>query len=128
MQFKIKLSETKDYICLDYFGNVTNDDLTNSIAGCTQLYRETGVSLYLADCTDMHATHSILDIFGKVDAFESLEMKKDFKEALIVTRESESREKLNFYETACLNRGYNVRVFESKEDALQWLLKGKKKI
>ncbi|MBL8016696.1 MAG: hypothetical protein JNK43_05445 [Ignavibacteria bacterium] len=125
MPFKINVSESNDYICLNYHGSITNTELTDSIIGCQEIYKKTGLSLFLADCTNMLAEHSILDIFSKVDSFESLEMKKDFKEAIIITKDSESLDKLNFYETACLNRGYNVRIFENKEDALKWLLMGK---
>ncbi len=125
MPFKIKVSESNDYICLDYNGSVTNAELTDSISACQELYKASGISLFLADCTNMLAEHSILDIFSKVDSFQSLEMKKDFKEAIIITKDSESRDKLNFYETACLNRGYRVKIFEDKPSALAWLLKGR---
>lgn len=125
MPYKIAVSDSHDYICLDYYGNVSKDDLADSISGCKKLYVETGISLFLADCTEMFAEHSILDIFSKVDSFQSLEMKKDFREAIIIPKESESKDKVNFYETACLNRGYNVRIFENKDDAVVWLLGSK---
>ncbi|MBE2218612.1 MAG: hypothetical protein IAE90_10430 [Ignavibacteria bacterium] len=125
MPYKIAVSENRDYVLLDYFGNVSRDDLAGSISGCKKLYVETGISLFLADCTQMIAEHSILDIFSKVDSFQSLEMKKDFREAIIISKDSESKDKVNFYETACLNRGYNVRIFENKEEAVAWLLGSK---
>lgn len=91
MPFKISVSGSNDYICLDYYGSITNTELTDSIIACQELYKKTGLCFFLADCTDMFAEHSILDIFSKVDSFQSLEMKKDFKEAIIITKDSESK-------------------------------------
>jgi uncharacterized protein YbcV (DUF1398 family) len=87
-----------------------------------ELMNESGVSLFLADCKEMAAAHTILDIFTKVQSYLEKGLSKEIKEAVILPENTKSAENLKFYETACLNRGFTVKVFKARDEALNWLL------
>lgn len=122
MPVKINLSENNNYIELIYNGSIVNDDLLYSLNKGLELMNESGINLFLADCREMTAAHSILDIFTKVQMYLDKGISKDIKEAVILPESSETADKIKFYETACLNRGFRVKVFNEKDEALNWLL------
>ena len=41
--------------------------------------------------------------------------------ALVYPRSPKAKEAARFYETACINRGWNVRLFPERDDAIEWL-------
>lgn len=122
MPVDITISETNDYILLNYSGNISNDDLLYSIKKAVELQSENEINSYLADCSNMISSHSILDIFSKVQTMQNMGIRKDLKEAIVLPLNTESADKVKFYETACLNRGYRVKIFSDKNEALNWLL------
>ncbi len=128
MPVDITVSENNEFINLVYTGNITNDDLLYSIKQAIELQNKNNISLYLADCSNMIAQHSILDLFTKIQSFYEIGLRKDMKEAIILPNSNsdevstESADKIKFYETACLNRGFKVKIFPGKDEALKWLL------
>ena len=80
MPVDITISETNDYILLNYSGNISNDDLLYSIKKAVELQSENEINTYLADCSNMISSHSILDIFSKVQTMQNMGIRKDLKE------------------------------------------------
>lgn len=55
--------------------------------------------------------------FGYRDV-ETVQFNKSFKIALLTSPDDQSHD---FIETVMINNGYNVRIFKTEEDALDWL-------
>jgi hypothetical protein len=86
------------------------------------LSKENNIKLFLADCTTMSGGHSVMDLYGLIEMFEILKIERDVKEAVIMTSLQDSIDEIRFYETACKNRGFNVRIFKDKDEAVAWLI------
>lgn len=64
--------------------------------------------------------HSIVDLYALIKLLESRDL-RGLKEAILMPSLQASRQDVEFYETACLNRGFNVKVFRDRQAALDWL-------
>lgn len=106
---------------LIYKGKVTPADLHEALMAAVKLAKENNSILFLADCSDMEGGHSVVDLYGLISLYESVGLQLKMKEALLLPLLKSPKEDVKFYETACLNKGFNVKVFSSKEKALAWL-------
>jgi dihydroorotase len=65
--------------------------------------------------------HSVLDLYNLISLYKDSGFPNNFKEAILMPNLNDPVENVQFYETACLNRGYNVKVFNDKDNAVLWL-------
>lgn len=70
----------------------------------------------------MSGGHSVFDLFEVINLFENYGVDHSLKEAILLPALADSVEKVKFFEVACKNKGYNVKVFNNREEALTWLL------
>jgi hypothetical protein len=123
MPFKLTESSHPQIIEIEYTGAVTPDEL---IAAFEVLAKEAQVRnsyKILADCSHLEGGHSILNLYYLIDLIEKAGIPHTMMEAIIQPQLTATQEEVRFYETACLNRGYNVRIFANREAALEWLIK-----
>ncbi|HNF96198.1 MAG TPA: hypothetical protein PK493_02835, partial [Pseudomonadota bacterium] len=76
---------------------------------------------FLGDCSRLEGGHDIFTLYGFVRLLESLGLVGRLKEALIMPTLAAPARDVEFWETACLNRGLLVRVFPDRESACDWL-------
>jgi hypothetical protein len=121
MPWKTRLIENPKYIEIIYSGIVTPQQLYMALESSVSLSRENKTELFLADCTTMVGGHTAVDLYGLISLFEKLEIGRTAKEAVIMLTVQESADEIRFYETACKNRGFNVKLFNNREEAVKWL-------
>jgi hypothetical protein len=113
---------TKDgFIELTYFDRVSKNDLLKAFQGAEKLVWEHKTKLILSDCTKMKGGHTLFDLFGLIEELGKADMLRTIKEAVLLSSSAESAANIEFWETACVNRGYNVKIFEDAEKAIGWL-------
>lgn len=69
----------------------------------------------------MTGGHSITDLYELIAMLEQQDLGTGFREALLFPALPNLQELASFYETACFNRGINVRIFTDREASLAWL-------
>jgi hypothetical protein len=106
---------------LVYADIVTPAELTAALLAAANLSRQHRTNLFFADCTDMVGGHSVTDLYFLISAYESAGLNYGLKEALLLPMMQSPAEEVKFYEIACHNRGYKVKIFTEKQDALNWL-------
>lgn len=121
MPFKIEIHPNPERIECTYYGKVTEEELRLAIREFMEKGGGTDLLLVLTDCLGMTASPSVLDVYERINMYEKLGIDTETKEAILIPSDQVVMENVKFYETACLNRGYNVRIFEKKEDAIKWL-------
>ena len=122
MPWETKIVEKPNkYVEIIYSGTVSPEELYMALEKCVLLSKENNTKLFLADLTTMIGGHSVMDLYGLIALFEALKIERDIKEAVIMGPLQDSAEEIRFYETACKNRGFNVRIFAEKNKALAWL-------
>ncbi len=121
MPFKISSGTSPDRIEVSYTGNVSDEEFRNAITEFVIFNSEKHCLLVLTDLREMTVTPSILNVYDSINMFEKMGIDSRTSEALILPENKFIEKNVKFYENACLNRGYNVRIFYNREDALNWL-------
>lgn len=105
-----------------YSGSVSPEELKDAFIAAVILSKKENTTMFLADCTKMAGGHSLIDLYSLITLLESIGIGRKMKEALILPFLKSSVKDVNYYETACLNRGFNVKIFQNSQDAIAWLL------
>lgn len=121
MPWQAKVIENHRHIELQYSELVTPEELFEAFATAYSLAKKNGIYRFLADCSNMAGGHSIVDLYGLISLFEASGIDHLSKEAILMPAIKASASDVQFYETACRNRGFNVRVFCNRDEAIDWL-------
>jgi hypothetical protein len=120
MPYSVALDPELALIRVAYSGTISPGDLQQAFLELFNLCRTTGQYSILADCTQMTGGHTLFDLMELISQFEPRGVPRTFKEAVLMHAPLNRRE-TEFYETAAMNRGFNVRLFESEAEAIAWL-------
>ena len=77
----------------------------------------------LADCSALSGGHTIFDLFDLAKDFAAAAQSINMQEAVIIPAGSAKVVDVKFWETTCVNRGLNVRIFHDRQSAIDWLTK-----
>ena len=106
-----------------FAGAVSPDELQAAMLGSVDLLRTSGNARVLADLRALAGGHSVSDLFGLVVYLERLGLPAGFREALLVRPGDEGpAPEIRFWEDACRNRGFLVRIFTDRAEAIAWLV------
>jgi len=123
MAWNIKYNCDHKIIEITYSGIVSPSELNDALAAAMSLSQKECTLLVLADCTDIAGGHSVTDLFFLISLYEKHGL-RGMKEALILPALKSSIDQVLFYETACLNRGFNVKILRNSQEAIAWLKEG----
>ena len=91
------------------------------IRGSTALVVEHQALRVLIDCAGTQMRVPTMVIFQLPDLYVSLGMSRDTHIAVIMPRDGFKRDRYEFYEDVCRNRGYFVKLFEQEDEAWKWV-------
>ena len=108
-----------------YAGLVTSAELEEASAKRIRLQKEFNTTLVLADGSHMeHLAAGIIDVHNlPAELFKSHHANRNTRMALVLPKPKEASATVKYFETASINRGWQVRSFSNRQDALDWLLK-----
>jgi hypothetical protein len=121
MSWQLNLLEDPKTVEIKYIGIVDPAELVEVFTAAVALATKNQTRLYLADCTDMIGGHSITDLYNLIALYEATGLDWHSKEAILLPHLAATTDDVLFYETACRNRGFNVRVFRTRVEATAWL-------
>jgi len=104
-----------------YSGIPTLESLEITIQECFRIAREKSTFLFLGDCTELSGGGSPLDMYQMARMYEEIPESRLVKEAIILPISDKGIEDMKFYETTTRNRGFNVRLFNNRQTAIDWL-------
>jgi hypothetical protein len=113
-----------DAVLTVYCGVIPPGTLKEAVEATLDLGRERGTTRFLADCTSLEGGHSVVDLYGLAALVESVGTTRDLREALVMPQLEAAARDVEFWETTCRNRGFDVRVFAGMAEARAWLLEG----
>lgn len=110
---------------VSFSGSPVIEELKEAVLASLKLCYEKQVTRVLADCSKLtSSTHdSIMSTYELGSFYESLGIDILMKEAIILPENEKAAAMMYFFETTARNRGFNIRVFPERDDALDWLLK-----
>jgi len=125
MVWKVAHHDDLQIVELTISGSVTGRELLEAAASRIDLGRETGITNFLIDGTELTPSRSItleiLEIPEKTYFEEGME--RTSRIAAVVPRKPESHWIAECYENASVNRGWHVQWFLNRHDAIGWLLR-----
>jgi hypothetical protein len=75
----------------------------------------------LADLTALTSTPHLVDIFAMPTHYHDSGVDGRYRTAVVLPADEALHEDARFHETVCRNRGLEVRVFATVEEATRWL-------
>lgn len=103
-----------------YAGILTGHDLAMAASETLQIAASLGRNRLFADCSTLEGGHSIFDLFSISDQTNLGAL--GLREAILQPSLASTLETIRFWETACMNRGIQVRIFADRDEAMRWLL------
>jgi hypothetical protein len=122
MAYEIKLIKDKRIIEIENKNEITNEDMITQTKEVIILQHEKHIFSILADFASVRVNTNISDVFQFPELYEQMGMDHKSKIAVFVSDIEIKTEELQFYETICLNRGWNIKIFLDRKDAIKWLL------
>lgn len=106
-------------------GEITAADLRETTSAGIDIEKTDGVIRFLVDATGMVISASLLDVF-EVPTRQFFDEGADRRSrlAIVMPTDPDSRTAVEFFETASTNRGWLVRAFDARRDAMEWLQDG----
>lgn len=100
---------------------MSSDEVTDMVQKSTGLVVERQVPRVVIDCGSTQMRVPTMDIFKLPDLYVSLGMSRDTHIAVIMPKDGFKRDRYEFYEDVCRNRGYFVKLFEQEDEAWKWV-------
>jgi len=121
MTWTVAVNPLGPFLAVVYTGTVTPEELKQSAAETLDLARSHNIVRVLADTRGLQGGHSLADLYFLSDW---LIQKQAFRlrEAVLMPVSAAVQDSARLRETACFNRGLNVKVFNDRDAALAWLL------
>lgn len=105
-----------------YVGRVTGDEFRKTTIEVLDLAKANNTNLFLIDDSELENVASIFDLYELPKLYRELGADGDSKAALIMPSvDTAAAEDVRFYETVCLNRGWQVKAFSERQEAINWL-------
>ncbi len=123
MAWKIDLDAEQGFIHTIYSGIVTKSDILDSTTETLKMLSGKGPQKFLSEWIDSSSTLTTTEIYAIPGEWEDAEANRGSVLALVVPDNPKSLQDAKFYENTCVNRGWRVRVFTQRNDAIEWLKK-----
>lgn len=121
MDYKISISENRNYIILQYLVPMTTKVAIESGPEMMRLAIENNVSKFLFDMRKSQNVQSPSgNYFFANEDIQKFNFPRNTRSAFLVSSDDHSHD---FITTAFLNAGYIVAQFSSEEEAIKWLIK-----
>jgi hypothetical protein len=102
-------------------GPQTLADYRKQTEDALQLAKSKKVALFMVVDQQARNTASVLELFAMPAMYVELGAPRSAKAAIVMPHNSPSAADIRFYETVCVNRGFNVKIFATERPAMEWL-------
>lgn len=124
MDWRVEYLGNYHIVELHMIGMITGPDLMASVADRIALGRETGVSNFIVNSEKLLAHQAavtdVLDL--PIVKYREEDMDRSSRMAVLRPLDPDSAWLADFYETVCVNRGWNAHICADRESAIRWLL------
>jgi hypothetical protein len=103
-------------------GPTTRADFREETTAALALAKQAGTSRHLIDSSELIFAASLADLYLlPASRYESEQVDRRSRIAILSPRDEKAREATHFYQIACVNRGWTVKVFADRQEAIGWL-------
>jgi hypothetical protein len=123
MSWTARYLDDVDVVETVYSGCLSAADLRDATLASLTLGRAMGTHRFLDNCREFRGGCSAVELYSLAERVTSFHRNAEFREALVLPELEEPAQDVRFWETTCVNRGLLVRVFATRDGALEWLLR-----
>lgn len=121
MAWSINRSAEGRYIEVVFAGSVLSGELADAVRETLRQAVEHRLVRILADCTQLEGGHTFADLVEVIGEMRDRGLEGRYREAVLLPAKPQVVPLAEFWETACLNRGFIVQLFKDRTAALDWL-------
>jgi hypothetical protein len=111
-----------DIVQLTISGDFSDQDVKAAAPARIAMGRDKGTTRFIIDAVEMELTGSTFAIYDvPANVYVEEGMERTARIAVLTANSSSSKEIVQFYENASVNRGWNVSAFMDREEAIAWL-------
>jgi hypothetical protein len=121
MPYDLRYLEDDGIVFTEYIPPTPNDELAKIVEANLELAAEKGALLFLGDVSALPNSASVIDVYELAAMLDRMGVDRRMREALVVGPDPLDAGSFDFYVTATSNRGLQVRLFGTVEEAKEWL-------
>jgi hypothetical protein len=121
MPYDIKYNSALLAVELVFTGTLSGEDLRKCTDEGINLEKEHGVYAMLIDALDLEQPPSVTDVYDLPQQYDEGGFSKSNRLAFVRPRSPAANEVAQFYEDVCVNRGWRVQPFGTRDEAVAWL-------
>lgn len=121
MAWIVEYNNTLRIVDVALNGSVSGPEVHELTSRAIGLLKKQGTLEVLVDTTEMEWAPPIVDIYSLPGQYETEALDRRVRIALVAPKSSVAKQATQFYENACTNRGWLVRSFASRDEAIAWL-------
>lgn len=119
MEYEIKLSESRSYVIVKVFNNMTTEKGQVTAIESKKLADQHNLKKYLYDLRDAPNIESAASNYNF--AYKGMPRLGDERQTKVALLTSHGDESHDFLVTVMTNAGYNVKIFVKETEAVNWL-------
>lgn len=124
MPWAVKYNPKLQIVELTYTGRITERELHEATSTCIKLGKENGTFRFFVDASKLELSPSLIDFYSlPTKQYQEENVDPRSRQAVIAPTDPIAKEAAVFYETVCRNRGWMVRVFSGRQEAIDWLMR-----
>ena len=112
----------KEMILLVVTGEIVDEDTREMVAETIPLLNERHCHFVLVDCSTAVTNASLPSVYRMPDYATELGAPWNTRLAVVVSKTRVRIETFEFFGLVCRNAGYDVRLFDDRKSAEEWLL------
>ena len=121
MPWTVEYVPEKEMVLVLGSGQVVNQDARAQAVAAFGLLKQNQVDSVLVDCSDARLEVSLANLYWLPEYYSELGAPQYVRIAVVLPRTRYKVESYQFYQIACKNAGYDVKLFDGKEAAEAWL-------
>lgn len=122
MPYTVGFDEALEIVEVVFDGRNTARDLEESTRRAVELGQEQGTHLFLADTEALEPSLPLVAVYDLPNhQYGQLQLDRKSRIAVVQSHSNRALEVVKFFETACLNSGWQAKVFATRQEALDWL-------
>jgi hypothetical protein len=109
------------YVSQAYIGPCGLEEYLIGTRTALELFERHANARWLVDLRQLENTARLTDLYELPEGFSAMKMPAHVKIALLAAPGHKDQDTIHFYETICVNRGWQVKTIYDREEGLRWL-------
>ena len=122
MAWQMKYVPARAAVVVAVTGEIRNDDARAQAAGIIELLNRHQTRNVLLDCSEAVSEMTLPELYWLADEAQKLRVPWDIRVAVVAPRTRYRIEAYEFFALAFRNAGYDVKLFDDRAAAADWLV------